>query len=379
MGNTISACLIIKNEIDNIKGLVADLREFCDEIAITDTGSTDGTLEWLNENSDDVLKVYHFNWIEDFSAARNASFTHATKDWIFWCDADDRLPEEFINEINRIKHNELPLCQKLIYTMNYDYDPVHNITVNSYRLIRKDTLPNWVCACHEYLEFGRKIKEDEIGYVNPDIMIKHQKENKVSSVNSYFETATHRNLQIYLSELLQVGRTVYLRDVFNYARELHNVNLDCFREAKYKVAESLIEKRQGMYYTDLWNCIMLLLHDKLISSKENAEHGIELINKIEEVTKLRADVFYFREHLKHIVNPKYNLVRASRETLKIKPVDPVDQFLERFEYSKVLPSINIYIKTKDKAEKEKVLNIIKQYVNEIPKANEFINSLKENK
>ena len=107
MRNTISACLIIKNEIDNIKGLVADLRKFCDEIAITDTGSTDGTLEWLNENSDDVLKVYHFDWVEDFSAARNESFTHATKEWIFWCDADDRLPEEFINEINRIKYNEL--------------------------------------------------------------------------------------------------------------------------------------------------------------------------------------------------------------------------------------------------------------------------------
>ena len=175
MRNTISACLIIKNEIDNIKGLVADLRKFCDEIAITDTGSTDGTLEWLNENTDDVLKVYHFDWIEDFSAARNESFTHATKDWIFWCDADDRLPEEFINEINRIKYNELPLGQKLIYTMNYDYDPIHNITVNSYRLVRKDTLPKWVCACHEYLEFGRKIKETEIGYVNPNIMIKQQK------------------------------------------------------------------------------------------------------------------------------------------------------------------------------------------------------------
>ena len=158
---------------------------------------------------------------------------------------------------------------------------------------------------------------------------------------------------------------------------MHNVNLDCFKEAKYKVAEVLIEKRKGMYYTDLWNCIMLLLHDKLISSKEDAEHGIELINKIEEVTKLRADVFYFREHLKHIVNPKYNLTRVSRETLKIKPVDPVDQFLERFEYSKVLPSINIYNKTKDKDEKEKVLNIIKQYASEIPEAKEFINSLKD--
>ena len=130
-----------------------------------------------------------------------------------------------------------------------------------------------------------------------------------------------------------------------------------------------------MYYTDLWNCILLLLHDKLISSKENAEYGIKLIDKIEAVTKLRADVVYFREHLRQIVNPNYNILKPSRAVLKIKPVDPVDQFLERYEYSKVLPAINIYNKSKDKVEKEKVLNIIKQYVNEIPQAKEFINSL----
>lgn len=165
------------------------------------------------------------------------------------------------------------------------------------------------------------------------------------------------------------------RDVFNYARELHNVNLECFREAKYKTAEFLIEHADKMYYTDLWNCILLLLHDKLISSIENAQHGIELIDKIESVTNLRADVFYFREHLRKLVNPKYNLTKVSRQTLKIKQVDPVDQFLERYEYSKILPAINVYNKSKDKEEKNRMVNIIKQFVNDYPIAKDFINSI----
>ena len=30
-----------------------------------------------------------FAWIDDFSAARNFAFSHATQDYILWLDADD--------------------------------------------------------------------------------------------------------------------------------------------------------------------------------------------------------------------------------------------------------------------------------------------------
>src|SRR5438067_2839302 len=36
---------------------------------------------------------YDFAWVDDFAAARNESLRHATGDWIFWLDADDRLDE----------------------------------------------------------------------------------------------------------------------------------------------------------------------------------------------------------------------------------------------------------------------------------------------
>jgi tetratricopeptide (TPR) repeat protein len=43
-----------------------------------------------------------FPWVDSFAAARNESLRHASGDWIFWLDADDRLDED-----NRIKLRRL--------------------------------------------------------------------------------------------------------------------------------------------------------------------------------------------------------------------------------------------------------------------------------
>ncbi len=56
-----------------------------------DTGSTDQTREIARRFTP---HLYDFAWIDSFAAARNAALRHATGQWIFWLDADDRLDEE---------------------------------------------------------------------------------------------------------------------------------------------------------------------------------------------------------------------------------------------------------------------------------------------
>ena len=58
----IDSCLIIKNEEENIKSLINQLLTFSHEIHITDTGSTDNTLNIIDElqtiNSNIFLHYY---------------------------------------------------------------------------------------------------------------------------------------------------------------------------------------------------------------------------------------------------------------------------------------------------------------------------------
>jgi len=85
---SVSLCMIVKNEADNLADCLASLGDFPAEVIIVDTGSSDDTVAIAESLG---ARVFHFAWIDDFAAARNESIRHATGDWVMWMDADDRL------------------------------------------------------------------------------------------------------------------------------------------------------------------------------------------------------------------------------------------------------------------------------------------------
>ena len=88
---SISLCMIVKNEEKVIERCLRSAKNLVDEIVIVDTGSTDKTKEIVHRYTD---KVYDFKWCDDFSKARNFSFSKATKEYILWLDADDVILKE---------------------------------------------------------------------------------------------------------------------------------------------------------------------------------------------------------------------------------------------------------------------------------------------
>lgn len=91
----IALACILKNEIENIDRFLSSFEGCFDVIHMTDTGSNDGSIELIekyqNGSPDEnpaktPIKLHHFKWIDDFSAARNFSFSHAETDYIAWGD-----------------------------------------------------------------------------------------------------------------------------------------------------------------------------------------------------------------------------------------------------------------------------------------------------
>lgn len=86
----VSLCMIVKNEESNLGACLACAADLVHEIIVVDTGSTDRTKDVASKHG---AKIVDFAWIDDFAAARNESVRHATGQWIFWLDADDRIDQ----------------------------------------------------------------------------------------------------------------------------------------------------------------------------------------------------------------------------------------------------------------------------------------------
>jgi glycosyltransferase involved in cell wall biosynthesis len=83
---SVSLTMIVKNEEANLPQCLGSVRGLFDEIVVVDTGSKDRTVEVARSFG---ARVFHFTWIDDFAAARNAALQHATGEYAFWLDADD--------------------------------------------------------------------------------------------------------------------------------------------------------------------------------------------------------------------------------------------------------------------------------------------------
>ncbi len=84
----LSACLIVRDGAADLLRSLPSLAHVVDELVIVDTGSVDETRSVARRFTD---QVYDFVWCDDFAAAKNEALRHATGDWVFFPDADEKL------------------------------------------------------------------------------------------------------------------------------------------------------------------------------------------------------------------------------------------------------------------------------------------------
>ncbi len=98
----LSVNLIVKNEEKFLAAALESIKTIADEIILVDTGSTDTTISIAEKYN---CNIYHFNWVNDFSAARNYALSKSSYSYILYIDADERLNIDSIGELEKIINN----------------------------------------------------------------------------------------------------------------------------------------------------------------------------------------------------------------------------------------------------------------------------------
>lgn len=245
---TLAVCLIVKDEEEVLKRCLTCAKKFADEIIVVDTGSTDKSKQIASLFTQNV---FDFEWNNDFSAARNFSFSKATCDFVMWLDADDFVTNGNIKKINELKKskNEADVYM-LKYAIAFDENNNSTFTYERERILRRSMNPTWEGFVHEAIVPFGKIK-----HVN--ITIEHRKIK---------QTNPKRNLKIYNQRKKETPFSP--RELFYYGREL-------FYNKYYKSCIKTLKKslKTDLFSTNRIDALKIIAKAYLIlGEKEKAKN-----------------------------------------------------------------------------------------------------------
>lgn len=196
----ISLCMIVRNEEDALGRCLESAEGIADEIVIVDTGSTDGTKRVAAAYTD---RIYDFEWIDDFAAARNYAFSKATQSHILWLDADDVIEPADREKFIGLKAALDPDTDSVMMHYHLGTNGKGEVTASlrRNRLVKREPGFRWEKPVHEYLAVSGKT-------VYSDIAITHKKQ----------KVYTDRNLRMYRKRA-ERNEPFDARDLYYFANE----------------------------------------------------------------------------------------------------------------------------------------------------------------
>lgn len=281
----ISFLIIVKNEERVIKRCINSIlnnMKNTDEIIIVDTGSSDKTLEIINSFNKENIKVFEFNWNNDFSEARNFAKVHAKKDWVFFIDADEYLVEDVIKELKKYicileksERKNIFINPTIINTNDHIINGVTRIFKNNSKIRYKGII-------HEY----PSITGEEINrFAFESIQLIHDgyDENIIN-----MENKIKRNIKL-LEKMKHLDENI--RWDYLYCRD--GSYIWSYEELIFKL-ESLLEKWEDKIDSDVYYSAARDLIELYLNSGE-LEKAKKNLGFLKTLNVNDSDIFYFEK------------------------------------------------------------------------------------
>lgn len=191
----LSVVIIAKNEEKNILDCLETVL-WADEIIIVDDNSEDRTIEVVKSLSSKKIKVYSKSLNEDFASQRNYALSKATKKWILFLDADERVTNELREEINTFLIENIKISningffikrKDIMWGKELKYGETGSIKL--LRFAKKDS-GIWKGKVHEIWEVEGNISEME----NNLIHFPHQTIDEFLSEINFYTTLRAKEL-----------------------------------------------------------------------------------------------------------------------------------------------------------------------------------------
>ncbi len=273
----ISLAMIIKNEEKYIEKCLASVSDLVDEIVIVDTGSTDNTLNILGNYRN--IFIYHYQWNNNFAAARNFAIDKCRGDYILVLDADEYITEGSREVLEEIGDNHQ--IGKLKQENTFEKDG--NIFSSSIYISR--FFPNYIRykgAIHEQLvsnlpRVEMKITISHFGYLN--------------------KAKNTRNIPLLLKELSNTPNDPYY--YYQLGKEYRIVK-DFTKSITYLRKSYQLISERDLFYNQV--ILELLQTGKELVDKDTFSVILENELKLNNVTDFHfyKGLFYLDYCLKHL-------------------------------------------------------------------------------
>jgi glycosyltransferase involved in cell wall biosynthesis len=269
--NSISACMMVKNEAKLLPQCLESIKDHVDEIIIVDTGSTDDTVAIAESFG---AKVYHHPWEDNFSKHRNQSLEYATCQWCLIIDADEKLVKQNgVSLRNESAHMREDIDSLLVVVENASSNNGQIIPVNSIRVVRNRPEIRYRGRVHNYLVGLKKTRPIPI-------RLFHYGYNLGKEMNEKKFVRTTNLLKLDIEEDPENPRPYHFMAVSHLTCKLH------------KSAAEYAEKAIALYEN-----VRLVPHNYLwcLYIAANSHLALENIGKAEQFAKKGTS--FFPDHL----------------------------------------------------------------------------------